>query len=99
MSNREGKYDFYVPPKTEIKPDSPQSFYITKASLGTYKIAIQTSNTWGAGTDAKVVANVIGKKSSSNYHNLNNKGNDREKGNLDEYDFQCHDLGEIERKS
>ena len=79
--------------------DSPQSFYVTKASLGKYAIEIKTADNYGAGTDAKVEVNLIGKKSSSLCHALDNKGNDREKGATDEYMIQCHDLGVIDRKS
>jgi len=94
------KYDFYVPGKpnqTKVKCDSPQSFYVTKASLGKYAIEIKTADNLGAGTDAKVEVNLIGSKSSSLCHVLDNKGNDREKGATNVYTIQCHDLGVIEQ--
>ena len=89
---------FHVPKDTRIDDDAPLTFYTGGASLGVYTIEIQTSDKFGAGTDAKVEVNLIGKKSSSLFHVLDNKGNDREKGQKDDYTIKSHDLGDITGK-
>ena len=89
---------FHVPKDTRIDDDAPLTFYAGGQTLGNYTVEIQTSDKFGAGTDAKVEINLIGKKSSSLFHVLDNKGNDREKGQKDVYTIKSHDLGDITGK-
>ena len=56
-----------------------------------------TSNENGAGTDNAVYLSIIGSKASTSEHKVDNSGNDREQGDIDEYTFNdSADIGEFQ---
>lgn len=67
--------------------------------MNTYAITVITSNIKEAGTDAKVHIELIGKYGTSGKIPLarNSKFNENsfERGQRDEYDIKCQDLGSI----
>ena len=62
-----------------------------------YRITFKTGNESGAGTDADVSIQLIGKNSSTDELTLESKLNQFEKGDTDSFYFETEDIGEIEK--
>ena len=70
------------------KPDSPL--------MCTYKLAVQTSDLTDAGTDSNVEVELIGQYGSSGRIQLHETGNTFSRNARDEFQFEIHNLGEIQ---
>ena len=62
-----------------------------------YKITFKTGNESGAGTDADVTIQLIGKNAKTGELTLESKLNQFEKGDIDSFYFETDDIGEIEK--
>lgn len=62
-----------------------------------YKITFKTGNESGAGTDANVAIQIIGKNSKTAELSLESKLNQFEKGDVDSFYFETEDIGDIEK--
>lgn len=65
--------------------------------MTTYNISVTTGNRHGAGTDANVFVTIFGKGGDSGERQLANRGNNFERNKTDVFQFECVDLGELER--
>lgn len=69
---------------------------VQPAAVVTYTIEVKTGNVTGAGTDADVYIRLLGTLDTTNYMELDNPGDDRERGDLDVYKpFYLSDLGRL----
>ncbi|MEU3643721.1 PLAT/LH2 domain-containing protein [Lentzea sp. NPDC034063] len=66
-----------------------------QAAPGQYRIEVQTCDVPDAGTDSRVEARINGSTSSSGWINLDNPGDDRERGDRDVYDRTLSEVGAI----
>ena len=64
------------------------------AAAAQYRLEVKTCNVEDAGTDARVEVRLNG-NSSSTWINLDNPGDDRERGHTDVYDKTLSDYGPI----
>ncbi|MFS8098723.1 hypothetical protein LFM09_16450 [Lentzea alba] len=66
-----------------------------QAAPGNYHIEVRTCNVEDAGTDSTVEARFNGTLASTGWVNLDNPGDDRERGRTDVYDKTFTDLGTV----
>ena len=82
---------FTAPVSAAAQPGTAQP-----AALVTYMIEVKTGGVANAGTDADVYIRALGSRSDTNYMELDNPGDDRERGDLDTYGpFYLSDLGTL----
>lgn len=62
----------------------------------TYKVSVTTGDRRGAGTDANVFINIVGKLGKSGDRQLEGQGNNFERNKTDVFGIECVDLGELE---
>ncbi|KAH3764217.1 hypothetical protein Pelo_3920 [Pelomyxa schiedti] len=65
--------------------------------LRTYIISVHTGNRRGAGTNANVFLEIFGAKGTSEKRKLDAKGNLFERNRVDNFQFECVDLGELQK--
>lgn len=65
--------------------------------LTNYKVTTLTSDLDGAGTDAQVYIELVGKLGHSRRVTLQSKRKDFERGNTDTFNIECEDVGELEK--
>ncbi|KAH3767689.1 hypothetical protein Pelo_458 [Pelomyxa schiedti] len=65
--------------------------------LRIYIINVHTGNIRGAGTDANVFLEIFGEKGTSEKRKLEGKGNLFERNHMDSFQFECVDLGELQK--
>lgn len=66
-----------------------------EADITKYTLRLDTPRKDQAGTNANVQGRILGDLGASDWHLLDNPGNDREQGSKDYYQFEDLDVGEI----
>jgi len=66
---------------------------LSAAQSATYTVVVDTADVHLAGTDGDVYVQLIGELGMTARHNLDNDGNDFERGNSDSYTFSDLDIG------
>ncbi|KAM7441211.1 Arachidonate 5-lipoxygenase [Porites harrisoni] len=62
--------------------------------MASYLIRVETGSQSGASTDASITVSLIGTKGKTDMINLDNWGNDFERGDVNEYSVEAMDVGE-----